>query len=277
MFKTAGLRLTSFWQFQAAGWVCFCLLSVLVVIPYVRQPGELGYQSPAGLFADQGLMCLACILASLVLRPLCHSLVQRSLSWIAMEIRAAGWSLAVGTSTALLMSRLTLVKPEPVELWEACAKTSVLLFLWCNLYFSVKQSQMYSKERKALRRDETIALSQNNRECISRFSVRTGQRIQVVPSEDVGWISAAGDYVELHTRSATHLLRDSMNSLGQKLDPAKFIRIHRSKIINLDCVLELRSIENREFIVKLCDGSQHRSSRTYASQLERWLHSGQHE
>jgi len=174
---------------------------------------------------------------------------------------------------ALVISRFTLAKPEPVELLEACAKSSVLLFLWCNLYFSVKQSQSHSQERERLLRTQTEELDKSGGKRIFRFTVRAGPRILVVPADDVAWISAAGDYVELHTRSATHLLRETMNSLGQKLDPARFARIHRSKIINLARILELRSIENREYIVKLCDGSQHRSSRTYADQLERWLHS----
>ena len=273
MFRTDGGRLPSFWWLQAAGWGCFCLLSVLVVLPYVRQPWELGYQDSAGLLADQGLMCLACFLASLALRPVCHSLVQRCLSWIALEVRAAAWSLAIGTFMAIVISRFTLAKPEPVELLEACAKTSVLLFLWCNLYFSIKQSQRHSQERKELLSAKAEALDQNGGQRTFRFTVRTGPRIQVVPAEDVAWISAAGDYVELHAGNATHLLRETMNSLGQKLDPAGFARIHRSKMINLARILELRSIENREYIVKLSDGSQHRSSRTYADQLERWLDS----
>jgi len=273
MFRTDGVRLPSFWWLQAVGWGCFCLLSVLVVLPYVRQPWELGYQDSKGLLADQGLMCLACFLASLALRPLCHSLVQRLLSWIALEVRAAVWSLAIGTFIAIGISRFTLAKPELTELLEACAKTSVLLFLWCNLYFSIKQSQRHSQEREELLRAKAEALDQNGGERTFRFTVRTGPRIQVVPAEEVAWISAAGDYVELHTGNATHLLRETMNCLGQKLDPAGFARIHRSKIINLARILELRSIENREYIVKLSDGSQHRSSRTYADQLERWLDS----
>jgi len=222
-----------------------------------------------GLFADQGVMCLAGFLASLALRPVCRSLVQRLLSWIAMEVRAAGWSLAMGTSMAFIVSRFTLAKPEPMELLEACAKTSVLLFLWCNLYFGVKQSQRHLQEREGF--------GQIGIERLSRFAVRTGRRIQVVPAEDVAWISAAGDYVELHTQNATHLLRETMNSLGQRLEPASFARIHRSKIINLARILEVSSIENREYIVKLSDGSQHRSSRTYANHLECWLRTGRPE
>lgn len=109
---------------------------------------------------------------------------------------------------------------------------------------------------------------------ISRFTVRTGSRIQIVLAEDVEWIGAAGDYAELHARGRCHLLRETMSSLEHKLDPAKFLRIHRSRIVRADRILELRSIENREFAVKLSDGSEHRSSRTYAEQLENWLSLG---
>jgi len=114
-------------------------------------------------------------------------------------------------------------------------------------------------------------LDQQNEKYASRFTVRMGSRIQVVPAEDLEWISSAGDYTELHTRSAIHLLRETMNSLEQRLDPSRFARVHRSRIVNLAGILELRSIENREYIVKLRDGSQHRSSRTYADRIEGWL------
>ena len=108
----------------------------------------------------------------------------------------------------------------------------------------------------------------------TRFSIQTGSRIQIVLAEDVEWIGAAGDYVELHGGRRSHLLRETMASLEQRLDPARFLRIHRSRIVRTDSIQELRSIENREFTVKLSDGSEHRSSRTYADRLERWLASG---
>ena len=93
-------------------------------------------------------------------------------------------------------------------------------------------------------------------------------------AEEVEWIGAAGDYTELHVRGRSHLLRETMNSIEQKLDPTKFLRIHRSRIVRIKGILELRGIDNREFIVKLSDGSEHRSSRTYADRLECWLSSG---
>jgi DNA-binding LytR/AlgR family response regulator len=262
-------RIPSFWRLQAVGWCCFCLLCALVVVPYVTKPGELGYQSTWGLFVDQGLMCLVAFFASLALRPVCRSLVRQSRPWITLEVRAAGWSLVMGTSAALIASRFIIAKPEVVELLEACAKMSTLLFLWSNLYFSIKQSQWHSQERHS--RMEREAYSQERERYVSRFTVRAGSRIQVVSAEDVEWVAAAGDYAELHTRNGAHLLRETMSSLEKKLDPARFARIHRSRIVSLAQILELRAVENREYVVKLSDGSQHRSSRMYADRIDRWL------
>ena len=116
------------------------------------------------------------------------------------------------------------------------------------------------------------ALGERSKQYVSHFVVRTGSRIQIVLAEDTYWIGAAGDYTELHVRGRSHLLRETMTSLEKTLDPAKFLRIHRSRIVQTRCITELRSIENGEYLVKLSDGSQHRSSRTYTRSLERWLH-----
>jgi two-component system LytT family response regulator len=116
-------------------------------------------------------------------------------------------------------------------------------------------------------------LDQTSEKWASRFTVQTGSRIQIVLAQDVEWIGAMGDYVELHVSGRSYLLRETMTSLEQRLDPSKFLRIHRSRIVQTGSILELSSIENREFVVKLSDGSQHRSSRTHADRLEHWLSS----
>jgi two-component system, LytTR family, response regulator len=107
----------------------------------------------------------------------------------------------------------------------------------------------------------------------SRFTVQSGSRIQILRAENVAWVGSAGDYIELHAGRHTYLLRETMASLELRLDPVKFLRIHRSRIVQSSAIVELRSIDNREFIVTLSDGSKHRSSRTYSDRLERWLSS----
>lgn len=109
---------------------------------------------------------------------------------------------------------------------------------------------------------------------VSRFPVRIGSRIQLVFTEDIEWIQAAGNYAELHTPGRSHLLRETLNSLERKLDPSQFLRIHRSRIVRVRCIRELQPIDNREYLVRLADGSEHRSSRSYADRLENWVSPG---
>lgn len=103
------------------------------------------------------------------------------------------------------------------------------------------------------------------------FVVHTGSRIHIVRANDVDWIGSAGDYVELHIGGRTHLMRETMQSFEQRLNPAEFLRIHRCRIVRTALIAELHLTDNREYTIKLSDGSEHRSSRRYADALARWL------
>src|SRR5262252_6249808 len=133
----AQVRHPSFWLLQTIGCCCFGIASILVVAPYFRQPWELGYRSLGSLFSDQLVMSVGVFFTSLALRPICRSLLQRSLHWLPLQLLALGWSLLIGTLAALVVSRLIIARPDPIEGLEACVKVSVVLFLWCNLYFSI--------------------------------------------------------------------------------------------------------------------------------------------
>jgi two-component system, LytTR family, response regulator len=109
---------------------------------------------------------------------------------------------------------------------------------------------------------------------VSRFAVRTASQIRIVRVEDLEWVAACGNYVELHAGEGTFLLRETMETLSQKLDPSQFLRIHRSRIVRRASIRALRLIDNREYLVKLADGSEHRSSRTHADGLEEWMWPG---
>jgi len=138
---------------------------------------------------------------------------------------------------------------------------------------AVERAKQVQDTDSKIRMSERILrlLGENSGRYVSRFPVRTGSRIQVVLPDEIDWIAAAGDYAELHCSGRVHLLRETMNSLEQKLDPAKFLRIHRSRIVRVTCVRELLAMENREYLVKLSDRSEHRSSRGYADRLQDWL------
>ena len=105
----------------------------------------------------------------------------------------------------------------------------------------------------------------------TRFSVRTGQRIVVVLANDIDWVEACGDYVTLHVGNRSHLLRQTMNKMESQLDPARFLRIHRSTIVQTSRIRELVALDNREFLLRLSDGKELKTSRSYSDRIEKWL------
>ena len=108
-------------------------------------------------------------------------------------------------------------------------------------------------------------------EHLRRFAVKDGDRTYFVPADDVDWIGAANYYAELHCGKKLHLLRDSLNALESKLDPRQFLRIHRSTIVNVSRVREVRRPLGGDYVVILDDGAQLKSGRSYRAQLDRLL------
>ena len=120
----------------------------------------------------------------------------------------------------------------------------------------------------ALRRDEIRIDSENY---LSRFVLKEGDRIYFVNADEVDWIEAADYYAQLHTGKKTHLIRETLNRLETQLDPSKFIRIHRSTIVNTSRIKELKRHFQSEFIVILHDGTNLKMSRSYRDNLASFL------
>lgn len=99
------------------------------------------------------------------------------------------------------------------------------------------------------------------------FSVRVGSRTVLVPVADVERIEADGDYACLHANGKTWLVRERLHNLAMQLDPRQFHRVHRSSIVRLDMIAELRSLTNRDAMLRLRDGSVLRASRSYMPAL----------
>jgi two-component system LytT family response regulator len=106
---------------------------------------------------------------------------------------------------------------------------------------------------------------------LKRFLVRAGGRAYPVRCEDVESIEAADHYVELRTAAGAHLVREPLSSIEQRLDPARFVRIHRSTIVNVARVVELHPLAHGECLVRLASGRSPRCSRTHAAALKRAL------
>jgi len=108
---------------------------------------------------------------------------------------------------------------------------------------------------------------------LSRFVVRSVGKMLLIDVADVDWIEAAGNYVRLHHGAESHLLRETMTALEGRLDPSRFVRIHRSTIVNLDRVKELRHILHGDYAVILRDGTRLTLSRGFREPFSRVLES----
>lgn len=106
---------------------------------------------------------------------------------------------------------------------------------------------------------------------LERLVVKSSGRIYFVRIADIDWCEAAGNYIRVHVGTQPHLIRETMNRLEAQLDGRQFVRIHRSTIVNVDRIQELRSTYNGEHIVLLRDGTRLTMSRGYRDGLQERL------
>ena len=103
---------------------------------------------------------------------------------------------------------------------------------------------------------------------LERLAVRGTDRTIILDLSDVIWIEASDNYVRLHAVTGRHLSRRTMRDLERTLDPARFARIHRSAIVNLACVRELRPRGDGDYDVRLADGVRLTLTRSYRDAFE---------
>jgi two-component system, LytTR family, response regulator len=120
---------------------------------------------------------------------------------------------------------------------------------------------------------QMMAALKAERKYLERLSIKSGKsgRIIFLDVDEIDWIEAADNYVQVHGGRASHLLHATLSSLERKLDPAKFLRIHRSAIVNLGQIKELHPLFHGEYQISLKDGTQLTSGRGYRANLQKLL------
>ena len=101
----------------------------------------------------------------------------------------------------------------------------------------------------------------------ARIVFKSRGRILFLPVADIRWIGAEENYVRICTEKESHLLRETMTAMEQKLDPEMFLRVHRSAIVNLQFVKEVRTEAQGDFVVHLLSGQRVSMSRSYHARL----------
>jgi two-component system LytT family response regulator len=118
---------------------------------------------------------------------------------------------------------------------------------------------------------ELLAMLRSEDRRDERFLIKNGDRMYFVLATDVDWADAAGNYVRLHANGRAHLYRDTMKALEVRLDASRFVRIHRSAIVNIDRVAQIEPYLHGEYVVTMRDGTRLTSSRAHSAGLRALL------
>jgi two-component system, LytTR family, response regulator len=121
----------------------------------------------------------------------------------------------------------------------------------------------------ALRRvEQALTAAPGQARYLQRLVIRSIGRVQFVEVAQIDWLAASGNYVEIHAGKESYLHRERLRVLETQLDPAEFLRIHRSIIVNRAAVKELRPLPGGDYSVRLRGGEPVRLSRTYRAVLD---------
>jgi two-component system LytT family response regulator len=136
---------------------------------------------------------------------------------------------------------------------------------------ALKQQEHLYEQMRSLVLERTEAKGPQG---IREFAVRQGNSVAFVKAMDIDWIEGLGDYAGLHVGTKTHLIRESLTRLEEHLDATGFLRIHRSSIVQVNRIVQVISLSNRDLMVSLRDGTSLRASRSYSVALQELLRNG---
>jgi two-component system, LytTR family, response regulator len=124
----------------------------------------------------------------------------------------------------------------------------------------------FTQERfdEALRRARRSLASS---EPLERVAVRSRDAWVILKTDEIEWLEAAGNYVEVHARGKSYLIRSTITNLEARLDSRRFFRIHRSMIVNADRITEIRSDAHGDYDVTIAGGTSLRMTRNYSDRL----------
>jgi len=104
-----------------------------------------------------------------------------------------------------------------------------------------------------------------------KLSIKDGDEVQIVSTAEIDWVDAAGDYMCVHAGGVTHIMRITMKQLETLLNPALFLRVHRSTIVNANRISRAQSLSNGEFMLSLENDFQIKVSRSYRDKIKHLL------
>ncbi|SEB50928.1 LytR/AlgR family response regulator transcription factor [Terriglobus roseus] len=133
------------------------------------------------------------------------------------------------------------------------------------------QSQL-TQPASMLHRLESL-LSNHAAPWLQRLVVRNEERIDLVPVDSIDWIESANNYAVLHCGAKTFVLGETLSGLEHRLDPQRFLRIHRQRIVNLSRVAALFPVAGGVYELELSDGTRFGTGRQYRDGIQKLIRS----
>jgi two-component system LytT family response regulator len=135
------------------------------------------------------------------------------------------------------------------------------------------KAQVFQDQESSSSRELVALLKglQTHPHYLERLIIKNKGRVSFLKTDEIDWIEAQGKYVMIHAGQDSHLIRDAMNNLETELDPKKFVRIHKSAIVNIDQIKELQPLLHGDFRVILRDSTELTISRRYREKVDELL------
>lgn len=106
---------------------------------------------------------------------------------------------------------------------------------------------------------------------LTKFVIKSAGKISFINVDEINYIEAEGNYLNLHTNNSKNLYRDTITNISEKLNPEIFVRIHRSYIVKIENIKEMQSHFNSEYIITLKNNTKLKSGRSYKAEVEKLL------
>lgn len=139
-----------------------------------------------------------------------------------------------------------------------------------NLYAVLHDMKLKTGETAPETDDRTPGKAAS-KEPLDRVVIKSSGRIYFLKTEEIDWVESTSNYLSLHSGGKTHLIRETMGEFHSKLDPRKFLRIHRSTIVNSERIKDIQPLFKGEYVVTLTTGKRLKSSRGYRHEIQSLL------
>lgn len=119
--------------------------------------------------------------------------------------------------------------------------------------------------------EESSELVPMNRTDKTRLVIRSSGKIVLINTDGILWVEAYDYYVRIHCGEETHMIRESLKGIHERLPPEHFMRVHKSAIVNMTRVKSLEHLQNAEYMINLDDGTSVKVSRSYKASVDNYL------